>query len=67
MKKLLFSLLITFVAFSFNSCSSSDDEDNNVTDKVKVTVICMKNVDGVDTRLQGTIYFFKVPEYPKGG
>ncbi|MDU1905922.1 MAG: hypothetical protein E6772_14190 [Dysgonomonas sp.] len=67
MKKVLFSLLIAFVAFSFNSCSSSDDEDNDVTDKVKVTVICMKNVDGVDTPLQGTIYFFKVPEYPKGG
>ena len=65
MKKLLLSFLIAFVAFSFNSCSS-DDEDNDTSDKVKVSVFCMKNVDGVDTPLQGTMYFFKVVEYPKG-
>jgi len=68
MKKLFLQLLISLVAFSFNSCSSSDDEDNDndTTDKVKVTVICMENINGVDSPLKGTIYFFKVPAYLKG-
>lgn len=62
MKKLLFIFPI-LLSVLFLSCS---DEDNNTNDKVKVSVFCMKNVDGVDTPLQGTIYFFKVAEYPKG-
>lgn len=55
MKKILFSLLITFVAFSLNSCSS-DDTDNKeipIEDKIKLTI-------KVDQK--GTLYLFEIPE-----
>jgi len=53
MKKLLFLFLTVFVAFSFNSCSS-DDEDNDVSDKVKVTIKC-------EECPSGTFYFYLNP------
>lgn len=55
MKKLLFSLLISFIAFSFNSCSS-DDADNNgnpIEGTIKLTIKVNK---------KGTLYLFEIPE-----
>lgn len=61
MKKALFSLLITFVAFSFNSCSSSDDEDNNPDYKITIVmVMATEQISGSTKFLPGTMYFYKV-------
>jgi len=69
MKKTIFLFLISLVAFSFNSCSSDDEGDNNNpnTGIVIVEVLATEQIEGATKFLPGTMYFFKVSDKPVDG